>query len=295
MSTPPELPPPLPAALPSKNGFQQLALASWTAPLLGVVVNILMISAQVPAGSKVHIISGLFCLAGFVFGIIAFFGIPKYGAKGILGHAIAGVSITGLIIFFAIIGLAGTKERRENPAQARQEGANSFLDYPGWFGQAQISGGIVGYVSINELSPASNEFNSHFSRKLSIVTLIINNMAGTNILVVDPFSLKMINGDGSRQNCETANEVASTVIEDRVGFMAHYGAPVSVPPGQQSTAHWGFFASGTDFSKAIAMAALINGKEVSIGGQFLTPEQKQEMFKRGQQLQNENKTFKISR
>jgi hypothetical protein len=290
---PPELPPPLPATSLPKNRFQQLARASWMAPVIGVVLNILMIGAQLPPGW--HVIAVLFWPAGFVFGIIAFFGIPKYGTEGILGHAIAGVSITGLIIFFAIIGLEGAKGRQENLAQARQEGANSFLDYPGWFGQAQISGGIVGFVSMDELSPASEEFNSHFSQKLSVVTLIINNLAGTNVLVVDPFSLKMINGDGSSQNCENANEVSASVTVDRAGFMARYGVPVSVPPGQQSTARWGFFASGTDFSKAIAMAALINGKEISIGGQFLTPEQKQEMFKRGQQIQNEKQTFKISR
>jgi hypothetical protein len=274
------MPPELPS---SENRFHQLAVASWMAPIIGVVANFLMTTAQVPPGF--HVISPLLCLAGFVFGIIAFFGIPKYGTKGILGHAIAGVTINGLIIFFAVIGLAGAKGRQENVAQVRQEGASSFLDYPGWFGQAHVSGGIVGYVSINELSPASKELNSHFSRKLSIVTLVINNLAGTNDLVVDPFSLKIINGDGSRQNCETANEVISSVSVDRTGFAAHYGSPISVPPGQQSTAHWGFFASGTDFSKAIAMSALINGKEVGIGGLFLTPEQKKQMFQSKQQTQ----------
>jgi hypothetical protein len=285
MSTPPELPPALPGSLPAKNGYQQLAVASWLAPVLVVAMNMLLIGAKVPLGTIFNFLGGLFIVAGFVFGIVAFFGIPKYGAKGILGHAIAGVSITGLIIFFAVIGLAGAKDRQEKLTKIQQEGVNSFLDYPGWFGRAEISGGIVGIVSLNELSPASEEFNSHFSRRVSIVSLEINNAAGTNALVLDPFSLKMINGDGSSQNCETANEVMSSVAVDRAGFASHYGAPVSVPPGQQSTAHWGFFASGTDFSKAVAMAALINGKETSIGGQFLTADQKKQIFQAGQKTQ----------
>jgi hypothetical protein len=159
------------------------------------------------------------------------------------------------------------------------------LDYPGWFGRTQISGGIVAIVSINELSPASREFNSHFSRNVSIVSLEVNNAAGTNVLVLDPYSLKLINADGSSLSCESADEVISSVAVDRPGFIAHYSGTVSIPPGQQSTARWGFFATGTDFSRAVAMAALINGKEVNVGGQFLTPEQKKQLFRLGQQTQ----------
>jgi hypothetical protein len=282
-------PPPIPPVLLQKNKFQELARASWIAPLIGVGVNVMMVGAQIPADSKFRWIGSVFCLVGFLCGLIALFGIPKYGTRGILGPAICGLSITGLMIALAGIGVIAVKKRsaqnQQSLAQAEQEGKDSFLDYPGWLGKAQVSGGVIVIASINELSPASQEYNSRFGKKVSMVSVAVNNMAGNDALVVDPYSLKIVNADGSSQNCERADEVSSSVAIDRQGFIIHFSGPISVAPGQQSTDRSGFFTTGTDFSKAVAMTASVNGQEVRIVGQFLMPEQKKELFKQGQQIQ----------
>ena len=41
----------------------------------------------------------------FVFGIVALFGAKNMAAKGILGRAIAGICINGIIIFFMLIAI----------------------------------------------------------------------------------------------------------------------------------------------------------------------------------------------
>jgi hypothetical protein len=282
-------PPPIPPLLSQKNKFQELARASWIAPLIGVVVNVAMVGAQVSPTSKLKLIGGAFCLVGFLCGLVALCGIPKYGTKGILGSAILGLSITGLMIVLATIGFVAVKkrvaQRQQDAAQATQEGKDAFLDYPGWLGKVQVSGGIIIVASINELSAGSKEYNSHFDKKFSMVSLAVNNLAGTDTLVVDPYSLQIVNADGSIQSCAKSDEVSSAVTTDRQGFIAHFSAPISVPAGQQSVDRFGFFTTGTDYSKAVAITALVNGQEVKISGQYFTPEQKKEMFNRGQQIQ----------
>ena len=47
----------------------------------------------------------LLIILGFVFGIVALIGMKKYGRKGILGRAVAGTCINGIIIFFMVIAI----------------------------------------------------------------------------------------------------------------------------------------------------------------------------------------------
>lgn len=122
-----------------------------------------------------------------------------------------------------------------------------------------------------------------------MVSLAVNNLTGTDTLVVDPSSLRIISADGSSQKCLNADEIYSSamipVATEKQKFITHFSGFISVPPGQQSTDRSAFFTTRTDFSKAVAMVASVNGQEIKISGQFLTPEQKKEMFNRGQQIQ----------
>ncbi len=283
------IPPAIPPVISQRNKFQELARASWIAPLIGIGVNILMVGTQVSPDSKLKLVGSVFCIIGFLCGLIAICGIPKFGKKGIIGSAIAGLSITGLMIFLAAIGLSAAKkrvaQRQEGLTQAKQEGMDAFLDYPGWLGKAQISNGIIVFASINELSEASREYNTHLGKNASMVSLTVNNLAGTDTLIVDPSSLQIVNADGSKQRCLNADEIYASTTVDRDKFIARFSGLISVPPGRQSTDRSGFFATGTDFSKAVAIIALVNGQEAKIIGQYFTPQQKKDMFKQGKQIQ----------
>lgn len=101
-------PPPLPNA---KKPFAfQAAQASLLAPLTAVGVSIVVNAGMGNQASPlVKIITGSLCVLlivlGFVFGIVALFGVRRHGKKGILGRAIAGIAINGVIIAFMIISI----------------------------------------------------------------------------------------------------------------------------------------------------------------------------------------------
>jgi len=105
MSEKPSLigPPPVPLG---ENRFQEMAFASWLAPLIAIGVGFFLIASQVgKAGTpnKVQMVFGpLFIVGGLLFGIIALFGIRKHGTNKILVPALIGI---GLNLSLITIGL----------------------------------------------------------------------------------------------------------------------------------------------------------------------------------------------
>lgn len=85
---------------------KQAAIASFWMPFIVIGINIGISIPHFVTSRTGNLIVGsffafLYCL-GFIFGIIALFGIRKHGKKGILGRATAGVIINGLILIFFI-------------------------------------------------------------------------------------------------------------------------------------------------------------------------------------------------
>ena len=113
MNTPPPLPPQapppgIPSLRPTNSFPKQAALFSLVAPFVGFGIGIFgqqAVQGNRAAAIILGCISTLLILTGFVLGIIALFGIKKYGKKGILGRAIAGVCINGVIILLALIAI----------------------------------------------------------------------------------------------------------------------------------------------------------------------------------------------
>ena len=72
----------------------------------------------------------LLILAGFVFGIVALFGTRKHGTKGILGPAIAGVCINGILMGFMVIGIFGFINAAERAKEKQQQGIEQQSPQP---------------------------------------------------------------------------------------------------------------------------------------------------------------------
>lgn len=94
-------PPPPPSFIP------QAALFSLLAPCFSVLVGFL--GRQAINESRVGmLLLGTFCslfiVAGFISGVVAFFA-PKGAGKGIVGKAIVGIFVNGVLISFAILGI----------------------------------------------------------------------------------------------------------------------------------------------------------------------------------------------
>lgn len=97
-------PPPLPDA---RNKFQEMARASWLAPLIAIAVNFMLVASQngkLGAPSKVQMIVGpLFIVGGLVLGIAALFGIRNHGKRRILSPALAGIGVNLFLIVMAAL------------------------------------------------------------------------------------------------------------------------------------------------------------------------------------------------
>lgn len=126
MNTPPIIspqPPPLPPASPTKKPFAfQAAQASFLAPLISIGIGFFVnvIGSGGHPSPLAGIITGSLCslliVLGLLFGIIALFGIRRYGKKGILGRAIAGILINGLLLFFMSLAIIKIIEHRKSGA-----------------------------------------------------------------------------------------------------------------------------------------------------------------------------------
>jgi hypothetical protein len=87
--------------LPKPASFsQQAAKLSWVCPI--ILFGLLAFSRQMGAPLIIDLVALLFIVAGLAFGVIALFGIPRHGAKGILVSAIAGLVINGLLLFIFV-------------------------------------------------------------------------------------------------------------------------------------------------------------------------------------------------
>jgi len=82
----------------SEKGFpHQAARASWICPLLFIVI--MMFGSRVGSQMILDLIGLAMICVGIVLAIIAFCGIPRYGARGLLAQAISGVLLNGLFFF----------------------------------------------------------------------------------------------------------------------------------------------------------------------------------------------------
>jgi len=84
--------------------FQQAAKASWLAPIVAVVANLLLRNLdkfderQAIIGIMLLLLYGL----GLTLGIVAMAGISKHGRRGILVPALIGILVNGAILTISI-------------------------------------------------------------------------------------------------------------------------------------------------------------------------------------------------
>lgn len=100
-------PPPLPAHYARNSFFHSAATISIFAPLFAIGFNVLGRAALGPNESGIPVlivstVAALSLLTGIIAGIVALFGIPKYGRKGILVKALCGILIPIILTGLAI-------------------------------------------------------------------------------------------------------------------------------------------------------------------------------------------------
>ena len=102
---------------------QQAAKASWLAPLIVVIFNVVLKNASLPASRAralvIAAVSLFFYLAGLGFAIYALSRVRAVGRKGVLAPALAGLVLNGL--FLLLVGLVVVPNLRRGRATAPQQ------------------------------------------------------------------------------------------------------------------------------------------------------------------------------
>lgn len=94
---------------PSSSFPRQAAILSFAAPFFSIVLNAALHS-QVSGNHLAMLALGLTSIAiivgGFILGIVALISMRRYGREGVLGRALAGTCINGLLILLMLVTLA---------------------------------------------------------------------------------------------------------------------------------------------------------------------------------------------
>ena len=87
----------------------QAAKLSWVCPIL--VVLLLACGGRVGARVILELAALLLIVVGFVFGLIALFGVRAHGSRSILAPALVGILINGLLLFIFVTNFVAARAR----------------------------------------------------------------------------------------------------------------------------------------------------------------------------------------
>ena len=89
---------------------QKLAKASWICPL--IILGLMTVSRGVASGRIfVDVAALVLALTGRLFGVVALFGIRRFGRKKILAPALTGILINGLLVLIWVTNFWAAYER----------------------------------------------------------------------------------------------------------------------------------------------------------------------------------------
>lgn len=280
--------------------YHQAARASWVAPIVAVVLGVLSSGAlrhgDDLAGLVTSFVTGGLILLGLVLGVVALFGVRKYGRHGILIPACVGIAINGLIVLAGsstflgrprpapgAVGPAGRAAPRR-PLLSQQAVDDSLQKYPGWVGRAAAGDAVVALVEVPGPSPFAADFQSDFAADFVFLSLNIDTSRSIAPLALDTADGRVYFKDGTSRPLMRPSDVYATARPPATtaGFVAGFPAVVRAPAGaREATTAPVFLPAGTD-TRAIASVrlGLPGGGTLDVPGAFLSADQKAENIRR---------------
>jgi hypothetical protein len=96
---------------PSTAFPHQAAKASWVCAV--IVFLLVAFGGRTGAKAILELVALVIMAIGSLLGIVALFGIPKHGAKGILAPALVGIILNGLLIFIFVTNFMATRAKAQ--------------------------------------------------------------------------------------------------------------------------------------------------------------------------------------
>ena len=264
---------------------QQAATACLLAPIMCGVMNVITARASQDspvAAFAISIICVVIIIAGTVLGIIALFGIRNHGTKGILVKAVAGLSISGLILLIALGAFFNARNAEalfsSDPEQQMQEARDALLKYEGWVGIHVYGTASIVAVSINDRSKYGQALNNLCEENISFMQINIINPPDHPPIMFENAQVRFQLDDGSVEEAIDLKKALHAMKKDRRGFLAQYSGPHRIDPGTQFSNGFVFVPFGFDWERVVSMDIVIDGAYLTIEGKLLTPQEKHDVF-----------------
>ena len=277
----------------------QAARVCFAAPFVAGILGIMTATAirdSRTTGLVIAAFQALLLLGGLVAGVVALTGISKHGAKAILGRVIAGFVITGLIIWIAAgsfhkaraNALKNREIAREQEGQRlEQQGMDSFLDYPGWYGIAQTGDVLLVATSLSDDSPSAKTLNGDLGVNVSIAQVSLVNQSPNTSVTVDSARARMQMTDGTVGQCLALADVLRSAKNDKEKMVQKFLGPHTVPPQSQLPTVFIYTPFGFPWNDVASVTVTVDGVPVVIEGQMLSAKEKTELVEAGRRAQEQ--------
>jgi hypothetical protein len=284
---------PEPADAPATNTlFHQAAKASWAAPLillgLGALTNT-VVNRESP-DRTIQILLGIVALllltAGFTCGIVALFGVRRYGARGILAPAIVGllfnvawVALVVSVVLPAISRARAIAAARRVPPPAPISSPQSALRQTGWMGYSIDAKYAIGAAAMDDRHTDTLNLKSNFGRDFTALVLWADNRANDVPINVSTIGATVRMNDGTVVNALNTRDVVETAKVDREQFIEKWGSQFAVPARDAVEGRFMFLPPDIDMSRVQSLYLSVDGVKVMIPGRIFTAEEKTQRMK----------------
>ena len=279
----------------ARSFFYQAAKASYVSPLLAIAVNWGTRSVVREHRTLAIIVLSVniaFIAVGFISAIIALFGIPRHGRKGLLSPAIGGILLSAFLLLSVILSMAMVKRAKEKAddelRRFEQMGEDSFLKHPGWYGGVEFQGAAIGMAEINEESAFAQDIMKEFGRKFTVLLVTVDNSQGKSTIRLDPSSIRLRNADGDIVNALPLKDVMATARTDKDDWLARYSGKIRVTPGKKVLDRFACLPPNIDMRQIVEIDIDAEGKWPTVQGEFLTAEQRQKLSEQGKALMEQS-------
>lgn len=299
-TTPPPAIPQPPPRMPDTGSFsRQAALASVLAP--AIAVGVTMMTSSPTQGSAVgKLIAGLtgtvLIVAGLVLAILALVGVRQHGRKGILGRSIAGLLINAVLLVSgtfafqharAVATKNGQLAREQQGKRIEQEGVDSFLNYSGWYGIAEVGETVLVVTSLADESPSAKMLNSDRTMNVSIAHVSVINRSVSNSVMIDSAKAELALADGRSAQCLPLAEVLGSSKKDADKMIANLLGPHTVRPQSNLFTVFIHMPFGFSWGDVTSVTIHVDGKPVMIQGRVLTASEKADVVEAGRKAQEQ--------
>jgi hypothetical protein len=277
--------------------YHQAAKAAWVAPVVALALG--CVSSTMRGANSNHTmaivigaVNGLLIIAGFVMAIVAFFGVKRYGAAGIVAPA-----IVGLIINLIFIGAAGAlffygqRAVTARTTAARAVAARPMIPFSspqsslrqtGWFGAALQPGNVtITLVSMKDGHADTSALRSALKNDASLMIIAIDNRNGATPAILDTRNAQLVFADGRNVTSLDPATVAQPAE------VAGLSPPFRVEPGGLVEGKILFIPPDLDLAKLQLIRLTLSGAQIEVPGRIFTADEKTRLVQGGQAKQQQ--------